>query len=285
MLDMEKKRIWPYLLAFIIGVVLMFGIFQVLIPKTQAGKFTTQLSTAKKNQKTTIHLEAFGDSLTAGVGDEQKQGGFVPMLAVALKEKNQIKTMTTTNDGVSGNRSDQLLKRLQTDKQVQANIRQADLITLTVGGNDLLKVIRENWNKEMTVEAFKEQQAAYQKQLKALYQALRQLNKEAPIYQIGIYNPFASLTAVAAMNTVVSNWNKASQTIVEAEQNSYFIPIRSAVESTSSTASQDTSAATEESSYLSDEDQFHPNNQGYQRMNRLIVKVVQQTKSQWLSKE
>ncbi len=51
--------------------------------------------------------------------------------------------MTSVNYGVSGNTSQQILKRMTTDPQIEKDLEKADLLTLTVGGNDVLAVIRK----------------------------------------------------------------------------------------------------------------------------------------------
>ncbi len=88
---------------------------------------------------------ALGDSLTEGVGDETQQGGFVPIVAADLQDRYHLANVVTTNYGIAGERSDQILKRVNKDKELRSDLKKADLITLTVGGNDVLKVIQTNF--------------------------------------------------------------------------------------------------------------------------------------------
>lgn len=48
------------------------------------------------------------------------------------------------NFGVSGNTSNQILKRMKEDGELISYLKTADLLTLTVGGNDLRKAIIKN---------------------------------------------------------------------------------------------------------------------------------------------
>ncbi|MFP9045162.1 GDSL-type esterase/lipase family protein, partial [Enterococcus faecalis] len=91
------------------------------------------------NKKEKLHYIAIGDSLTEGVGDQTKQGGFVPLVANDLKDRYNLTAVETENYGVNGERSDQILKRVKTKEEIRNNIKTADFITLTVGGNDLMK--------------------------------------------------------------------------------------------------------------------------------------------------
>ncbi len=57
------------------------------IPK--AAPLLKPAATANKatDQKEKLHYIAIGDSLTEGVGDQTKQGGFVPLVANDLKDR------------------------------------------------------------------------------------------------------------------------------------------------------------------------------------------------------
>lgn len=97
-----------------------------------------------KNQKEVIHYTAIGDSLTEGIGDLTNSGGFVPIVADDLKEHYNLNGVQTDNFGKNGDRSDQILKRIKEKPEIQKGLASADVITLTVGGNDLMKVISSN---------------------------------------------------------------------------------------------------------------------------------------------
>ncbi|MCJ0588691.1 GDSL-type esterase/lipase family protein, partial [Enterococcus cecorum] len=135
-----------------------------------------------------LNYVALGDSLTEGVGDDTHKGGFVPIVADLLQDKYQLTSIEFDNFGKAGDRSDQILKRLRKNKKMQKTLSSANIITLTCGGNDLLKVIREHIFslKERT---FVKSQKQYQKQLTQLIQEIRKYNPKAPIYLLGIYNP------------------------------------------------------------------------------------------------
>lgn len=73
-----------------------------------------------------VHVVAIGDSLTQGVGDETENGGYVGVLEERLNNpENPI--VTFTNLGKRGNRTDQLLQRLE-DENIQAEMEAADII-------------------------------------------------------------------------------------------------------------------------------------------------------------
>ena len=52
--------------------------------------------------------------------------------------------MTSRNYGIAGNTSNQILKRMQEKKDIQRDLKKAKVMTLTVGGNDVIHVIKDN---------------------------------------------------------------------------------------------------------------------------------------------
>lgn len=113
------KRIRSFL-----GIILFLGVVALIV-------FQVMMFISKDNSKTTIienkgkessseqiktkelNLVAIGDSLTEGIGDSTGRGGYVPLVAELLESKDEIETVSTSNYGISGNRSDQILKRIK----------------------------------------------------------------------------------------------------------------------------------------------------------------------------
>lgn len=89
-------------------------------------------------------MVAIGDSLTHGVGDETNKEGYVSLVANQIQQatKHPVKT---ANFGVTGDTSVQITKRVQKQKPLQQQLAKADIVTLTVGGNDLMAVLQNNF--------------------------------------------------------------------------------------------------------------------------------------------
>ncbi|MDR1568317.1 MAG: SGNH/GDSL hydrolase family protein [Streptococcaceae bacterium] len=269
---------WGFVL---IVALLSFTLLTVLIPK--AG---TKLS--RKDFLTVKRIEAFnyvaiGDSLTQGVGDTTNQGGFIPILSNDLEATYNYR-VTSDNYGVSGNTSSQIIKRIKTQKKLQKSIKTAELITITVGGNDVMKVIRENFD-HLSAKSFKKPVTAYQKRLTELLTLIRSYNQTAPIYVLGIYNPFyLNFPEITTMQDVVDDWNEKTQTTVE-ENNCYFVPINDllyrGINGSEGVTSQDSGQTVVANDALFEEDHFHPNNTGYQIMADAFMSEIKQTKDKW----
>lgn len=84
-----------------------------------------------------ILIVAFGDSLYAGYGLDQKEG-FVPELQAALKADG--KDVRVHNAGVSGDTTAAGLRRM--DFVLDSLPRKPDLVILGLGGNDLLRGLK-----------------------------------------------------------------------------------------------------------------------------------------------
>ncbi|WP_286183531.1 SGNH/GDSL hydrolase family protein [Bacillus sp. ISL-55] len=206
-----------------------------------------------------LHIVAAGDSLTQGVGDSTNTGGYIPYLAQQLENEKTIKNANFENFGVRGNRTDQLLKRLK-NKNVQSSIEEADLIILTIGGNDLMKVVKENFSS-LKLNHFQVEQKLFAMHLQEIFLAIRNQNQEAPIVLVGLYNPFYNWFAdVKEMNLIVDEWNGQSLSIVEQDGNAYFVDIH------------DIFLNNEENLLYTD--YFHPNDRGYQLIADRIYDIL-----------
>lgn len=233
------------------------------------------------SEKIEFHYVALGDSLTEGVGDTTGQGGFVPLLAQSLVNEYGYE-VDVQNFGVSGNTSKQILKRMKENKELKQGLKEADLLTLTVGGNDLRKVIVNNLAK-LKVSAFDKPAKEYEKRLENIIDVARQQNPDLPIYILGIYNPlYLSFPELTEMQTIVDKWNQATEQTTKKYQHVYFVEINDLLykglegEEGFSTISDTTS-----NNLLYEEDHFHPNNTGYEIMKKALLEKLNETEKSW----
>lgn len=290
-------------LLVVILALLVYGGLSSAIPKAQPIlKATADTAVVPANQKETIHYVAVGDSLTEGIGDQTARGGFVPLLANDLQERYKLTTVEIDNFGVAGDRSDQILKRVKQDK-IAKNLKTADVVTLTVGGNDLMKVIQDNFFG-LSIKSFTRPRAKYQKRVAELIDEIRKDNPEVPIYLLGIYNPFyLNFPEITDMQTVVDDWNAATEETAAEYDRVHFIPINELLyqgigEQTGITSELTSSEEAEvdsetknssdiktvDNNVLSDGDKFHPNNTGYQLMANAVRDEMIKTRDEWLEK-
>ena len=193
----------------------------------------TLSNTVKAHWKTAnSSVSCPGDSLTYGVGDQKKQGGYVSQIKTKLEAKNNVK-VKTANFGVSGNRSDQIEKRLKTQTKFQTKLKNADVIVMTVGGNDLFQKLQQEMFVSSTQTVNQDMAKAlttYQTKLTSLMHEIRHYNSKSPIFLYSIYNPvYVYFANVSLISKSVAQLNQVDQSVIKADGNTYFVDINHAL--------------------------------------------------------
>ena len=277
--------------GFLVVTLASFFVFSQMIPKAPARLRTDETATQAVAVKNNIRFVAIGDSLTEGVGDETTSGGYVPLVASTLEEAFSINSIEIENYGVAGDRSTQILKRINEQQEIQDDIASAEIISVTVGGNDLMKVIQNNI-LGLSVEKFEKPGEKYQANLTKLLTTIRQLNSTAPIYVLGIYNPYyIYFPEITEMQTIIDQWNTRTQAVVEQEERMYFVPINDLIyqgiisdEEASEVPDADTLNELRNNA-IYEGDNFHPNYNGYQLIAKAFTNKMKETKDDWLIEE
>lgn len=294
------KRIRSFLgIILFLGVVALI-VFQVMTFISKDNSKTTIIenkgkeSSSEQIKTKNLNLVAIGDSLTEGIGDSTGRGGYVPLVAELLESKDEIETVSTSNYGISGNRSDQILKRIKKDEKLQNDVKKADVIVLTVGGNDLMKVVRSTLLK-VKEDSFIKPQKEYKERIEETFKELRSLNSDAPIYVFGIYNPFyLYFSEITEMQDIVDSWNETTQSVVEEEQKAHFIPINDILykggnqpelsedqKDTIDSSVKDKKESKVFNDLLFEEDNFHPNDSGYELMAQSLFDEMMASRKEW----
>lgn len=208
-----------------------------------------------------LYYLALGDSLTRGVGDELGQYGYTGRLAETLELWPAIREVELDNRGKNGRRSEKVLELLQRG-HYDTELAQADFITMTVGGNDVMKVVRTDLfslKKMMFDEALIPFTESYTQILKEI----RLRNAEVPIILVGFYNPFSIITdEFTPFETIIDEWNTEMETVARTDVNACFVPIS------------DLFVSNDDLVYHTDF--FHPNATGYERMTTRIIETMVQ---------
>ncbi|SDQ11574.1 SGNH/GDSL hydrolase family protein [Virgibacillus salinus] len=203
------------------------------------------------------HVAAIGDSLTQGVGDKVVDGGYIGILDNTINKDNQL--VTFENYGKRGNRSSQLLKRLE-QPEIAQSVKEADIVLITIGANDIMQVVKENFS-DLTIKDFSQERIAYKERLKIIFERIKDLNSDADIYLLGFYNPFEKyFKDLEELGMIVENWNNTGKNVTEQYENATFIPTVDLFEDTDKN--------------LIADDNFHPNHLGYQRIAKRVLEHI-----------
>lgn len=258
------KRMYAIIIISIALLISAISIFSIKNEQTNHEPSQTATKTEdclafglNKKQNEQLYLVGLGDSLTAGIGDEENDGGYFGKLEEAFKEKNC--PTHSDNFSVKGATTEDLLRQLE-KKEVMNAIREANLITITIGANDLVSVAKETKMK-ITKKAMQDAEEQYETNIIKTLQTIRQLNEDVHIYIIGFYNPLAHVFAVnEQVNSLISTWNEITKKHTATINDAYFVPIDDLF-----------SQALDQ--FLA-EDDFHPNHLGYQYITKRLLQYL-----------
>ncbi|PKG25401.1 GDSL-type esterase/lipase family protein [Niallia nealsonii] len=221
----------------------------------QEPKEALSIDNSSINKKDGIQLLALGDSLTRGTGDDTGKG-YVGYLKESIeKESNQ--KITLSNYGIKGLTSAQLAKQIK-ETEIKRKANHADILFITIGGNDLFQggETLKHYNKQ----AISALSRSYTANLKSMLSTLRSVNKDAPIYLIGLYNPFNDLENSSITSGIVRNWNNETAEICAAFANVIYVPTYDIFQQNIQ-------------SFLYS-DHFHPNAKGYRLMAERVAALI-----------
>lgn len=204
----------------------------------------------------TIELVGLGDSLTQGVGDELQGAGYIGRLQKEISQYKGIEEVVLTNTAKRGRRSDQLLKMLKAG-EIDHQLRKANIITLTIGGNDMMKVVKKDLFN-LRVEAFDKELVKFEKNYDQILEEIREINSSAPIILLGLYNPITAVTdEKSELDEILADWNNSIESMAESDVNACFVPIDQLFVTNAN--------------LVYHTDFFHPNSRGYELIEEALV--------------
>lgn len=263
--DMRSKVVKVILLITIASFCLfaygfVSGVNDVLNPKASNLIKKTDVVAKEKKKTGTLQIVSLGDSLTRGVGD--KEGiGYVGRMKEDL-QKDYKQKIALTNLAVSGAKMPDLLKQIESNG-AQYSIKQADVIVLTIGGNDLFP----GWESlgKIDLETYRPDTETFQNEAKKIIEEIRKLNTDSLIFWLGLYNPFEDVEDLKGSSNIVVDWNASLEKLALNDKNVYITPTFDLFQNRGKD--------------LLYSDHFHPNEVGYTYMaERLVQNVVSKLK-------
>ncbi|MBC1458020.1 SGNH/GDSL hydrolase family protein [Listeria newyorkensis] len=244
-----KRNKWVMVMTWISVLALLLcvaGLIAVAQGHTKSGNSTTEKTETKTETKKSdrFQVTGLGDSLTAGVGDTDGKG-YVRRVVENL-EKNGT-SVTLSNLAISGARSNQLLSQLG-QKEIAQQVTNADVIFMTIGGNDLFRGGAAL--EDLNAAEIQKNETVYLKNLEQTYKRIRELNKDAVVYHLGLYNPFVDVKNRAELASIAAKWNMDTQNLASKFSRVVYVPTYDYF-------------ILNGKNYLSS-DHFHPNGAGYQ---------------------
>ncbi|MDF2669601.1 MAG: lipase [Paenibacillus sp.] len=256
------------LAAVITTALLMFGLVYAIMDVLNPQPASYMVEPDKPKPQTpldqdSIRIVALGDSLTKGTGDVSGKG-------YVLNVKNKLEQTTNKpvnligNYAVNGYVTEQLLKDLLGQQGVAYGIEQANLILLTMGGNDLFAISQDVLNSQtdqLDPDKVRERMPEPLKRMEQILTKLAELNPNATIVYSGMYNPFFDLPEMRAASVHVAEWNDAIFRLSLKYPNMVYVSTFDLFQLNFS-------------DYIYT-DHFHPNQLGYERIAERIIQAIQ----------
>ncbi|MBR4727978.1 MAG: hypothetical protein IK080_08835 [Clostridia bacterium] len=196
-----------------------------------------------------------GDSIAAGAGVINPDEGCYGRIVADTNGYGYA------NEAISGAPSSALLSRLQLSS-VQAEVKKAEIISISIGGNDYLE---SNWIA-LLLSAMSEQkmfdrvQQSFSENFAKIIQTIRSLNPNATILVQTIYNPRVGKSFESFVQMGVSRLNAVYRSYLSAHPGSYTIV--------------DVGSALTGRSSLISLDGIHPNAEGNVEIARVILRTL-----------
>lgn len=216
-------------------------------------------------EKPTLHYVALGDSLAAGFLNSKEFGdGYPVYIAQGIEEKTAYQ-VNLTNFGVGGYTTVHLLEQLERE-DVQLALKEADIITIDIGANDILWKIGVDFDltkpEEMQriVNEVTETLIDIKTNIGEILTKIQQLNPEAPIFFMGYYNALPYLEGQDTIELMMTIFNN----MLKETSESYGAIFVSTYEA----------FVGKYEIYLPNPDDIHPNEEGYRVMASLFLDQI-----------
>jgi|SRR6056297_141569 len=253
---MFNKIIWPILSFISISLVIVFIIgfvFSINIDKgnpedliqviDKKDDFLNTSNESNPEEDKILNILVMGDSIGFGIGDETNKGigkGYKELIS-----KEESKDIEVANISVPGDESDELLNLIE-NKQNDSIILKADIIIISIGGNDINSIEYED---ALSLDVnFKEILKAYKENLEKIINQIREINTEAQLAIIGLYDPYSK--EESQKTRLLLEWNYETGLIANLNYKIAYVPTYELFKY-------------HLDSYLS-ADEFHPSSKGYQ---------------------
>jgi lysophospholipase L1-like esterase len=253
---MRRLTYWILPLAAAVVAALTFGAGFYSFLRGDTGAAVTLLPSARAEEaaapRTTIVPLVLGDSLARGTGDESGLG--IGGRLVEELRRRRVPVKNAVNLAVNGARTRDLEQQIA-GHNVRLLLGESNVIIVSIGGNDL-------WgdnNVRNAVPRDPEQvMNGVLDQVTRIVRTIRNANKSARIFVIGLYNPFVTAPTGRVLTPLVNRWNASLVERFATDPNVVVVQ------------TSDLFAYHDRLSF----DRFHPANEGYELIARRIADAL-----------
>ncbi len=228
-------------------------------PTVEKANKLTYMDYYRKFPGSTINHLALGDSIIRGYHIGEKEN-FISQFSLRLADDTG-KKVVTQNEGIIGITSERLNRLIQ-DGVYDEAIKEADIITVNVGGNDILKLVKKS-DIYSALKSFDTLQKGFSKNLTEISSKITELNPSATIIYLELYNPMpADHQFYSLADKLLPKWNLMIYEVAKETPSSLVIETTNVINS-------------ENLQYLSS-DGVHPNPTGNTAISIQMLEQFQQ---------
>lgn len=262
----STSRIWRItsLLSIVSTLFLIMGFIYAVSDVTNPVHGEEQVQESQDTRQSVIpasnnfNVVAIGDSLAKGTGDDS--GGGFAKRTIELQTKQGTESKLINNLGINGLTTTRLIPLLD-EKGVQYSLKEAGIILLSIGANDLFDGHRiQDGDGLPEEEELRKAIIQAHANFKEVVDKIYQINPNAILVYISLYNPFSDIEGIRDMgNKAVNAWNTVAMDVMAnyKGEGSLIVPTFDLFMNNSS-------------QYLAN-DHFHPNGDGYQLIAERIL--------------
>lgn len=174
-------------------------------PQTLASeRQDTYVEYFRKSEKPVLRHLAIGDSIITGFGAPPREN-LVKSFSENL-ESSIHKEVQFQNEGINEITSSEL-NRLVQGGEFDDQIKQADIVTINIGGNDILQLGFQEGFYE-AIQSFDSLQTTFKANMSDMMERVHTLNPDATVLLLELYNPFHKEFEFYTMaNRFLPRWN------------------------------------------------------------------------------
>lgn len=252
-----------FISTIVFAVGFAFAVNQIWFPKASGDFVAAPKQETVIERKDKLNIVALGDSLTAGTGDNTGKG-YVGRVREKLEQQTGKPVFVLNNLAIPGYKSEQLVNDLAL-KKTQDALAGADIVLLTIGGNDIFDggqgIFTGNNQTEFNPEGALEKIDPALERMEKVLEAIHKANPDATLLYIGLYHPFLDLDPEREGSVIVQRWNNSVFAMMNRYPNMIIVPTYDLFEQNLN-------------KYLSSSDHFHPNGDGYERIADRIAQIL-----------